>query len=481
MLQRYADKAVSIAESATRGKIGDKLFAFSQYPAISERIRELTDEISTGIETAIVNGVEAQWTLSNNKNSELANVVFGVKSARNLPKAIQQRYYTTNENARHAFLARKNAGMSLSGRVWNLTEQFKEELELALDCGIRSGRSADELSRVVRRYLNNPTALFRRVRNEFGVLELSKRAKAYHPGQGVYRSAYKNARRLTATETNIAYRTSDFLRWQSFDFVVGIQIKLSNNHTLNGMPFVDICDDLAGFYPKWFKFTGWHPLCRCYAVPVFKSEKEMREDTERILSGMEPIAPSESTMAIKEYPSQLNKWIEKNKDRIHKAAAKGTLSYFIRDNRKVFGLEDGEKEKGITKGTHLNNGITYTEETLQSAKLTKQAAKPLQGTYLENPHFHHQVLISGRSIKEWSNQPFKYFKEKNELLLKLDQEFGKMAYIGVADNHKKIARVIQSHIFESSILGEKFGVVVREWDDGQFILHSISDGLELNK
>ncbi len=378
MLQRYADKAVSIAESATRGKIGDKLFAFSQYPAISERIRELTDEISAGIETAIVNGVEAQWTLSNNKNSELANVVFGVKSARNLPKAIQQRYYTTNENARHAFLARKNAGMSLSGRVWNLTEQFKEELELALDCGIRSGRSADELSRVVRRYLNNPTALFRRVRNEFGVLELSKRAKAYHPGQGVYRSAYKNARRLTATETNIAYRTSDFLRWQSFDFVVGIQIKLSNNHTLNGMPFVDICDDLAGFYPKWFKFTGWHPLCRCYAVPVFKSEKEMREDTERILSGMEPIAPSESTMAIKEYPSQLNKWIEKNKDRIHKAAAKGTLPYFIRDNQQIIGryvVTDSNKSSFVLKKEVLKSDRFKTSDDIKFENLDTHILK----------------------------------------------------------------------------------------------------------
>lgn len=101
--------------------------------------------------------------------------------------------------------------------------------------------------------------LFRRVRDEHGELQLSKRAAVFHPGRGVYRSSYKNARRLAATETNIAYMTADYERWQQLDFVVGIEIKLSNNHTLNGVPFTDICDDLKGRYPKDFKFTGWHP------------------------------------------------------------------------------------------------------------------------------------------------------------------------------------------------------------------------------
>ncbi|MDR0754714.1 MAG: hypothetical protein LBF04_04920, partial [Prevotellaceae bacterium] len=71
----------------------------------------------------------------------------------------------------------------------------------------------------------------------------------------VYRSSFKNARRLTATETNIAYRAADYERMQDFDFVVGIEINLSNNHTLNGKPFTDMCDDLKGKYPKDFKFT----------------------------------------------------------------------------------------------------------------------------------------------------------------------------------------------------------------------------------
>ena len=63
-----------------------------------------------------------------------------------------------------------------------------------------------------------------------GKLALSKNAKAFHPGQGVYRSSYKNAMRLTRTETNAAYRLADQDRWQRMDFVVGMRVHKSKNH-----------------------------------------------------------------------------------------------------------------------------------------------------------------------------------------------------------------------------------------------------------
>ena len=39
--------------------------------------------------------------------------------------------------------------------------------------------------------------------------------------------------------------TADYERWQQLDFVVGIRIELSNNHTLNDKKFHDICDELS--------------------------------------------------------------------------------------------------------------------------------------------------------------------------------------------------------------------------------------------
>lgn len=305
----------------------DRLFSFRDYPITHKRIEKLLEGLKSGLSSAIINGVNSAWTLSNNKNNELARQVFGDNVGK-LSQAQYRRYFSTNDEAREAFIARKTSGLNLSDRVWRYTEQFKEEIELGLDVGLRNGISADDMTKELRQYLRHPDMLFRRVRDEHGVLQLSQRAAAFHPGQGIYRSSFKNARRLAATETNIAYRTADYTRWQDLDFVVGIEIKLSNNHTLNGVPFSDICDELKGLYPKTFKFTGWHPHCRCYAVTILKTEEEMAEDNRRIMAGKEPVQGSKNE--VKDVPDNFKQWLADNEDRAKRSFS---MPYFITDNK----------------------------------------------------------------------------------------------------------------------------------------------------
>lgn len=81
--------------------------------------------------------------------------------------------------------------------------------------------------------------------------------------------------------------------------MVGIEIKLSNNH-----PVSDICDDLKGVYPKTFRWKGWHPNCRCYQVPVLAKQEELDEMLDKILDGDNP-ATVECEEKVKELPSQL--------------------------------------------------------------------------------------------------------------------------------------------------------------------------------
>ena len=248
-------------------------------------------------------------------------MLFG-KNKGKLTQEQYRRYYSTNLAARDAFIERKQNGLGLSDRVWQYTNGFKTEMEMGLDLGIRNGLSADQISRDLRQYLQHPDMLFRRVRDEHGILHLSKRAAAFHPGQGVYRSSYLNARRLAVTETNAAYRTADHERWQNLDFVVGIEIHLSGNHTCKGRDgkqheFTDICDELAGKYPKDFKFTGWHPHCRCYATTILKTEEEMAADDEKILRG-EPVS-GESENAVKDVPEGFKEWMERNQERMERA------------------------------------------------------------------------------------------------------------------------------------------------------------------
>jgi len=219
------------------------------------------------------------------------------------------------------------------------------------------------MSRDVRRYLRNPDKLFRRVRDKHGNLRLSKAAKAYHPGRGVYRSSYRNALRLTATENNMAYRTADHLRWQQQPFVVGIEIKLSNNHTCKGVigRFVDICDDLAGVYPKDFKFVGWHPHCRCYCVPKQASKEEFMEYQQRLLNG-EDVSNYHFKGEVKDLPRNFKDWYTDNTDRIARAK---TQPYFLRDNQKLIEknihktitIKDAQKYWNILNPEKFNNGI----------------------------------------------------------------------------------------------------------------------------
>ena len=301
-----------------------RLFSFSDYPATRKKIEKLLSDLQSAIEGVVVNGIRSEWALSNNKNNELARQVFGDNVGK-LTKEQERRYFSTNGAARDAFIKRKTDGLGLSDRVWKYTNQFKDEIELGLDIGIRSGRSADELSRDLRSYLQHPDKLFRRVRNEHGQLVLSRRAKAYHPGRGVYRSSYKNARRLAATETNIAYMTADYERWQQLDFVVGIEVRLSGNH-----PCHDICDDLKGRYPKDFKFTGWHPHCRCHVVTILKTDKELAADARRILAGQEPTA--DSANRVTDVPQGFKQWLKDNEER---AKCAESLPYFMKNNPSV--------------------------------------------------------------------------------------------------------------------------------------------------
>ena len=244
----------------------DEDFYFRNYPALSKTVDKLLRDLSVKMTDTIKSGCEWSWDLANVKNDNMLKKVLGSIGESLVPLGAVERWGQKNLPALEAFEKRRIGGMGLSDKVWAYTKGIKGDLELALDLGIGEGVSADKMSRSVRQYLQNPDRLFRRVRDEKGVLHLSKSAANYHPGQGVYRSAYKNAVRLTATETNMAYRTADNERMNQLEFILGYEVHLSDNHTCldsQGVPrpFYDICDELQGKYPKSFVFTGWHPNC----------------------------------------------------------------------------------------------------------------------------------------------------------------------------------------------------------------------------
>jgi len=235
-------------------------------PDIESAINSELRRLQSGLTNYLNNQTISAWDLSSDKTDQ---IVKGYIEDLSISEIAKDGLFTRNYDALKAFQNRSVAGLGLSDRVWKVCEQSKEQLELYMQSGLSAGRSASEISRDVRKYLQNPDARFRRVRDESGKLVMSKPMANYHPGQGVYRSAYKNALRMTRTETNAAYRLSDMERWKKIDFVSGYEVKLSSKH-----PALDICDYLIGEYPKTFRFEGWHPNCYCYCVPILPSKDD---------------------------------------------------------------------------------------------------------------------------------------------------------------------------------------------------------------
>lgn len=332
------DRATTeIAKAVAKGTYDpDKPFSFDDYPGVKSVMQGITKQLADRMITVIETGSKKQWLFACEKND---GFIASIMDTSKLSKARLKKMQDRNLEALQTFQGRKVEGMNLSQRVWKYVGQYKAQLESALDVGLGEGRNAAQLSRDVRENLKEPNRLFRRVRDKRGNLVLSKAAKAFHPGQGVYRSSYKNAMRLTRSEINMAYRESDFLRWQSLDFVVGYEIRRSNHEPLFKC---DICEKLVGRYPKTFKFKGWHPQCMCYAVPILMDEETFDEnelgDLKAALHGTQ-YKKLEAKNLVTDVPDGFKQWVKDHEEAQKKWAS---TPYFIKDN-----FKDGQLSKGL--------------------------------------------------------------------------------------------------------------------------------------
>ena len=343
-----------------------KPFNFDDYPRTAKAAQRVTADLARQIEGVVVRGTETEWRAACDKNDAFLRSV--LRTSKLTPEEAEQ-YQARNLEALQGFQKRKVEGLDLSQRVWKYVGDIKDTIELGIDVALGEGRSAQQLSRDLRECLQEPNRLFRRVRDKYGNLQLSKAARLYHPGQGVYRSSAKNAMRLARTEVNMAYREAEYLRWQQLDFVVGFRVMLSNNHTIldskgKPQPLVDICDDLAGDYPKTFRFEGWHPQCRCFVVPILSDYDEYNKGRANRLKAIvrgETYQAMPSRRTITAMPENFTRHIEQIAER-----SKGWKSqpYYIRHN-----FQGGTIQGGIKPGVASRmNGATEKPTQKQPPK-----------------------------------------------------------------------------------------------------------------
>lgn len=309
------------AGASTAKMVGDT-FNIDKNPVLKKLIDNVLTTFQQEVTTLMINGIDAEWDLA---ESKMDAVISSHLSKKKISETAKEALFSRRTEAKEAFKKRTTGkgGLGLSDRVWNYNNQFRSEIEQNLFVGISEGKSAAAMASDQKKYLKEPDKLFRRVKDADGKLQLSKAAKSYKPGQGVYRSSYKNAMRTTRTETNMAYRTADGDKYAKTKFILGFEVRLSANH-----PAFDICDHLKGKYPKDFKFVGWHPNCLCFSVPVLPSMEEYDKYEDALLAGKGDQFQFKNP--IKNAPSNLTKYVNENRAMLKKLKS---TPYWVTDNK----------------------------------------------------------------------------------------------------------------------------------------------------
>lgn len=306
LYERYNLKAAQIALGA--GYEGDGEFHFDD-DAVSRRlIREVQQGFVDDMQSIIYSGITKEWRESNRIQDLIADKVLSFYDVTNKNGDKYRRYYQTDSGAYRAFNARRDRGLNLSKNLWSQADDYKTALEETISLGIQKGTSAITLSKKISQYLND----FDKIREDY----TERFGKASRVKNCEYRSI-----RLARSEINMAYRTAEQERWKRMDFILGYEIKLSKAHKHE-----DICDCLAGKYPKDFKWTGWHPNDMCYAVPIIMSDEEFWGFDE---DGNDVEA---TPNYVDDVPKGFKDWVKDNDVYIKGAAKRGTLPYFVRDN-----------------------------------------------------------------------------------------------------------------------------------------------------
>lgn len=317
---------------------GDE-FTWSQNKAAEKQLDKLLKQLTDQTNAVIYNAYTEAWKRGEEATTSTLGAVFS--RAKFEPEQLEEvltmarnEMRNRGANANSAY-NEKRSGLTISGRVWKITQTSKKEIEAIIQNGMMEGKTPDQIARSVQPYLREPHRLFRRVRNkDTGQLELSRAAREYKPGQGVYRSSYMNALRLARTEVTAAYRRAEWETYQNNPLITGYKIALSNNHTtlIKGVPtpFHDICDDMVGEYPKFFKWTGWHPQCRCVMIPITINKTDFEKRIEALASGK--LKDWNPKKTITKMPKSFNAWIKDNAKRIEQAKS---LPFWMQDNPEI--------------------------------------------------------------------------------------------------------------------------------------------------
>lgn len=413
----------------------DALFNFDNFPVLKARLNEIFNDYFQNsmlcYKSGITSGVSLAYSHDNDALGQFS--VLTEKFLKTARKTAAATFIANRLNAKN--------GLNLAQSVWNYCQQTKAEFEMAMSNviadGLEKGTSAEEVGRRIRQYLNNPDMMYRRY-HTVKVLKNGQKKDVVtwrrkriidgrvrfveepleHVGQGVYRSARKNALRVARTEINAAYHKARNGRWANEPFVIGQHIHISPQH--DPEEDADICDELEGYYPKDFDWDGWHCQCMCTSDPVMISGEERKQFYKRMLNG-EDMSGYVSPNSIKDVPDQYKRYIEANGDKIVDAFKRGKLAWHLANNksywlkyldaaqRKQMGVKTISRREAIqeiAKARHVKRDAAKIQQNWKKRRMaiyTERMNNNLKGIQLEGALLdrYYEVVKALASPKTW--------------------------------------------------------------------------------
>lgn len=383
----------------------DALFNFDNFPQLKARLNEIFNDYYQNILLCYKSGITDGVALAYNHDE----MVIGGYSVLT-DKAIRVARDTAAATFISNRLKAKN-GLNLAQTVWNYCQQTKSEFEMAMSNtiadGIKQGSSAEEISKSIRRYLNDPDMMYRR----YHTIKVQKNGKkkdvmtwrrrriidgkvrfVEEPlekvGMGVYRSARKNALRVARTEINAAYHKARNERWQNEPFVIGQYIHVSPQHNID-----DICNDLEGRYPKDYVWISWHPQCICTSDPITIQGEEKKEFYKRLMAG-EDMSNYVSPFAVLTMPEKYNQYIKDNSEAIVKAGMRGKLAWHLQDNTKYWAhlLSPSDRKKLGLKAVSSKE-LIHAKAKERHALRTKEQIDKIQSRWDKHRRDYYNGLV----------------------------------------------------------------------------------------
>ena len=309
----YSDLIKEVANATIGVRKSNKLFRFKDYKRVTESVDQSLKNYHNRLVHVIHGYSKKEWDFANAKVDQLVN--------EQLTK-FKSKITTQSDNyeALEKFKTRKINEISLIDRVATITKRMRTNFEVAIDVSLEDGLNSTQLACRMKSELMDINQLLRKVKTKHGSVVFSDVQNSFIVGRGNYKSANKAALRLVANELTDAYRECENFRIKDNNDIVGTRISVSKYHTVR-----DICDDLAGAYPKDYNWKKWHLGCQCVRTYIFKTPKELENE----IRNNDNLSPETSKNYVADVPAHYNKWINNNQSKLDRLK---TPPSFISEN-----------------------------------------------------------------------------------------------------------------------------------------------------